>query len=111
MAVSSVGSSTSSPFSFSSGGAKSFLNSTDISPVQRMLQAQKAKENTKTSYFDSEDYLRMKAFEIRRRITMYQSLGLQQEYQLAQQEGAEVVKKYQALLAKSLKKSTTSTSA
>lgn len=81
-----------------SGNSLSFLNSSDVSPVQRMLANQKKVQETKTNYFDSEEWLRMKAFEIRSRIVMYQNLGLTQEYAAAQQEGAEVVKKYQKIL-------------
>lgn len=103
-----VGSSTSSPIISpslfakpTSGSAVSFLNSSDVSPVQRMLADQKkAQETAPGNYMESEDFLRMKAFEIRARIVMFQNLGLTQEYQMAQQEGAEVVKKYQALLQK-----------
>lgn len=85
----------------SSGGVATFLDSSDISPVQKMLNAQKTTQATKPgSFFESEDWLRMKAFEIRSRIVMYQNLGLTSEYQAAQQEGADVVKKYQALLMK-----------
>jgi hypothetical protein len=77
--------------------------SESLSPVQQMLSRQKAdteKNKDRTNYFESEDYLRMKAFEIRQRIVLYQNLGLTQQYQQAQAEGQEVVKKYQALLKK-----------
>jgi len=64
-----------------------------------MLSNQKAVAAKKVSYFESEDFLKMKAFEIRSRIVMYQNLGLTREYQMAQQEGADVVAKYQKILA------------
>lgn len=81
--------------------ARQLANET-LSPVQKALRAkdaeiQKAADN---NFFESEDYLRMSAFEIRNRITLYKNLGLTQQYEQAQAEGAEVVKKYQAILAK-----------
>lgn len=75
-----------------------------VSPVQKALQARQTEvtQRSGNNFFESEDFLRMKAFEIRARIVLYQNLGLSQEYAQAQAEGAEVVKKYQALLAKGL---------
>lgn len=72
------------------------------SEVEKMSAARTtAKANAKkNNYFESEDYLRMKANEIKYRIDLYKNLGLQPEYEAAQQEGADVVAKYQALLKK-----------
>lgn len=79
------------------------VTTTNPSPVQKVMQEREAMaQNAKNrgNYMETEDFLRMKAFEIRGRIVLYQNLGMTAEYQQAQLEGAEVVKKYQALLAK-----------
>jgi len=93
-----------------SSTSKSFLNYSETSGVQKLVQAQTAK-TSKTPYTESVDYLRMKANEISRRIALYKNMGYTEGYQLAQQEGVEVVKKYQALLKKQAPTSTTSTTA
>jgi hypothetical protein len=74
--------------------------SAEISPVQKLATARKdAKTKAiEGNYFNSETYLRLKANEIKYRIDLYKNLGLAPEYEAAQQEGAEVVAKYQALL-------------
>ncbi len=95
-----------------SSSSKSFLNYSDISPVQRLLNATKTEQAKRTNYMDSEDFLRMKAIEISKRISLYKNLGLSSEYSLAVAEGQEVDKKYQALIKGALSSSsTTSTTA
>lgn len=81
----------------------------DRSPVQRMLDNQKTQASKKVNYEETEDFLRLKAFEIRKRIVLYQNLGMNAEYQQAQAEGVAVVQKYQALLASGKIKSTSTT--
>lgn len=68
------------------------------SPVRLMLDKQKAEAAEKVNYEETEDFLRLKAFEIKNRITLYKNLGMTAQYQQAQQEGAAVVQKYQELL-------------
>lgn len=94
-------------------GGKTFLSTSAsaLSPVQRMVQEQKQVAQTQTNYFESEDWLRIKAMEISYRISLYKNLGLTAEYQAAQAEGTEVVKKYQALLQKQKESGGTDTTA
>ncbi len=101
--MSTIGSSN-SPFiskalmASSNGSSSTFLTSSDKSPVQKMVEAQKTSitQTEKGSYFYSEDYLRLQAFEIRSRITTYKNLGMSAQYAQAQQEGQVIVGAYQA---------------
>jgi hypothetical protein len=84
----------------SNGSSSSFLTSSDVSPVQKMVNAQKSQTTQveKGSYFYSEDYLRLQAFEIRSRIVTYQNMGMAAQYAQAQQEGQVIVGAYQAYM-------------
>lgn len=70
----------------------------DKSPIQKSLDAQKKKAEKFVKYDESEDFLRMKAFEISGRIKTFKNLGLTVQYEAAQAEGAAVVQKYKDLL-------------
>jgi hypothetical protein len=102
MATSPITSSTNSALfarqGSSGAGSSTFLGATDKSGVQKILESKQsdASRADQNNFFFSENYLRMKAFEIRARIVMYQSLGLTDQYQQAQQEGQIVVQQYQA---------------
>ncbi|MCB1538757.1 MAG: hypothetical protein H6865_08585 [Rhodospirillales bacterium] len=82
------------------------------SPIVRAekLAAIKKQAQTKTQSDNQVNFLRMKAFEISKRITLYKNLGLTAEYTQAQAEGVDVVKKYQAILKNQLSGGSSSSS-
>jgi len=82
----------------------SFLNYATESPVQKMLKAQKAEKEKLGGYEDSEDFLRMKAFEISNRIKLMNRMGQTAAVAQLQVEGQEVVKKYMELQQKAAAK-------
>lgn len=82
-----------------SGSSKSFLTTQSASPVQQMLDNQKSQTTSSEggdSFYYSEDYLRMKAYEISGRIATYKNMGMTAQYSAAQQEGQMIVAQYQA---------------
>ena len=83
-------------------GNASFLNFSTESPVQRMLNAQKAEKTKYTPFDETEDFLRMKAFEISNRIKLMTRMGQGDAVNQLRKEAAEVIVKYQALQKKAL---------
>ena len=73
-------------------------SSTDTpSAVQRQLTAKKTEEAKAGDYEKSDDFYKLKAYELKKRIALYGNLGLTDLQQQAQDEATTLVKEYQAL--------------
>ncbi|HEY8963397.1 MAG TPA: hypothetical protein VIN59_02915 [Alphaproteobacteria bacterium] len=83
--------------SSSTSNVNSFLGYAEKSPVQQLVEAQKAAKEKLGGFMESEDFLRMKAFEISNRIKLMNRMGQTDAVAALEAEGQEVVKKYLAL--------------
>ncbi|MBU6236109.1 MAG: hypothetical protein KGQ41_09710 [Alphaproteobacteria bacterium] len=70
------------------------------SEIDRALSAQKAEADAKVNYQESDDFFRLQAQELKRRITIYSNLGLTDLKNMAEQEAQKLIVKYQKLVAK-----------
>lgn len=75
-------------------------NPVALSAVEKNLAAKKEQAKNFVRYDESEDFFKMKAFELKRRLVFYQNMGMQTEASLVEGEAAELIKKYQKLYGK-----------
>lgn len=75
------------------GSSKSFLGIASASPVQRLVDAQKA-ASKKTSYEDTPEFMQRKAIQLKGLMTTYQNMGLTDAYNSAYNEASALVQKY-----------------
>ncbi len=80
----------------------------DISPVQKILQAQEADKAAKTNYFDSDDFLRLKISQLRSQLAIYTTVpGLDANGAIVggiEAEIRDIIGKQQATIQESLSK-------
>lgn len=67
------------------------------SAVQRELAAKKTEQSKVGEYEKSDNFYKLKAYELKKRIALYGNLGLTDLQQQAQDEAVKLVKEYQTL--------------
>lgn len=70
------------------------------SAVQKALTARNAEQAKLGEYEKSDDFYRLKAFELKKRIALYGNLGLTDLQAQAQDEAVKLIKEYQAITKK-----------
>ena len=53
---------------------REFEDTVELSPVQKILQAQKAEAESQESYFESDDFIRLKVDQLRSQLALYSTL-------------------------------------